>query len=58
MCAAYLLAIHQMSATSNCPPGRSTRIGLTNGAEHPWRWYVRGDPYLSRPEPAPQEGTK
>ncbi len=30
-------------------PGRSTRIGLTAGAEHPWRWYVSGDPNLSRP---------
>jgi DNA-3-methyladenine glycosylase len=27
----------------------STRIGLSAGAEHPWRWYVPGDPNLSRP---------
>lgn len=33
------------------PPGVSTRIGLSAGAEHPWRWYVPGDPHLSRPEP-------
>jgi DNA-3-methyladenine glycosylase len=32
-------------------PGQSTRIGLSAGAEHPWRWYVPGDPYLSRREP-------
>jgi DNA-3-methyladenine glycosylase len=32
-------------------PGQSTRIGLSAGAEHPWRWFVRGDPYLSRREP-------
>ena len=25
-------------------PGRSTRIGLSAGAEHPWRWFVKGDP--------------
>jgi len=31
-------------------PGRSTRVGLSAGAEHPWRWYVAGDEYLSRPE--------
>jgi DNA-3-methyladenine glycosylase len=29
-------------------PGRSTRIGLSAGVDHPWRWYVRGDPNLSR----------
>jgi DNA-3-methyladenine glycosylase len=30
-------------------PANSVRIGLTAGAEHPWRWYVAGDPNLSRP---------
>jgi DNA-3-methyladenine glycosylase len=29
-------------------PGRSTRIGLSAGAEHPWRWFVEGDPNVSR----------
>jgi DNA-3-methyladenine glycosylase len=29
-------------------PAVSTRIGLTKGAEHPWRWYVAGDPNVSR----------
>ncbi len=29
-------------------PGVSTRVGLTAGAEHPWRWFVPGDPNLSR----------
>jgi DNA-3-methyladenine glycosylase len=28
-------------------PGRSTRIGLTKGAEHPWRWFVPGDRNVS-----------
>ena len=28
-------------------PGNSVRIGLTAGAEHPWRWYVDGDPNVS-----------
>jgi DNA-3-methyladenine glycosylase len=32
-------------------PGQGLRIGLTAGAEHPWRWWVRGDPNVSRPEP-------
>ena len=29
-------------------PGRSTRIGLAKGADLSWRWYVEGDPNLSR----------
>ena len=28
-------------------PFRSTRIGLSAGAEHPWRWCVPGDPHVS-----------
>jgi DNA-3-methyladenine glycosylase len=36
-------------------PGNSVRIGLTAGAEHPWRWFVPGDPHVSRPRPAPAE---
>jgi DNA-3-methyladenine glycosylase len=30
-------------------PGCTTRIGLRAGAEHPWRWFVPGDPNVSRP---------
>jgi DNA-3-methyladenine glycosylase len=29
-------------------PVIATRIGLTRGAESPWRWYVPGDPHVSR----------
>jgi DNA-3-methyladenine glycosylase len=32
-------------------PGNSVRIGLTAGAEHPWRWYVEGDPNVSTLRP-------
>jgi DNA-3-methyladenine glycosylase len=32
-------------------PGNSARIGLSAGAEHPWRWYVNGDPNLSKYRP-------
>jgi DNA-3-methyladenine glycosylase len=30
-------------------PFRSTRVGLSAGAEHPWRWCVPGDPHVSGP---------
>jgi DNA-3-methyladenine glycosylase len=30
-------------------PGRSPRIGLSAGAELPWRWVLAGNPNLSRP---------
>ena len=33
-------------------PGNSLRIGLTAGADRPWRWFVPGDPNLSRAGPA------
>jgi DNA-3-methyladenine glycosylase len=33
-------------------PGNSRRIGLTAGAEHPWRWFVDGDPNVSRTRPS------
>lgn len=45
-------------------PGNSCRVGLTAGAEHPWRWYVPGDANLSRsrpplpPPPAPADGRR
>jgi DNA-3-methyladenine glycosylase len=29
-------------------PGTSTRIGLSAGTEHLWRWFVPGEPNLSR----------
>ena len=29
-------------------PGQSVRIGLSKGVDHPWRWYVEGDPNVSR----------
>ena len=33
-------------------PANTRRVGLTKGAEHPWRWYVPGDPNVSRGRPS------
>jgi DNA-3-methyladenine glycosylase len=29
-------------------PGNSVRIGITRAVDRPWRWFVRGDPNVSR----------
>ena len=33
-------------------PANSRRVGLTAGAEHPWRWYMAGDPNVSPGRPS------
>lgn len=30
---------------------QSGRIGITRGTQHPWRWWVSGDPHVSRGRP-------
>jgi DNA-3-methyladenine glycosylase len=39
-------------------PGVSERIGLSRGFEHPWRWYVPGDPNLSPRRPGEWAGAE
>jgi DNA-3-methyladenine glycosylase len=34
-------------------PGRGVRVGLTSGVEAPWRWWVEGDPNVSRQRSPP-----
>jgi DNA-3-methyladenine glycosylase len=29
-------------------PVVAARVGITRAVESPWRWYVRGDPHVSR----------
>ena len=36
-------------------PANGLRVGLTAGAEHPWRWWVPGDPNVSRGPVRPAE---
>jgi DNA-3-methyladenine glycosylase len=33
-------------------PGNSTRIGLSAGRDHPWRWWLPGDAHVSRGRPS------
>src|SRR2546423_7576269 len=33
-------------------PGVGRRVGIRMAAEHRWRWWVPGDPNVSRPVPA------
>ncbi|MGH9125689.1 MAG: DNA-3-methyladenine glycosylase [Acidimicrobiales bacterium] len=37
-------------------PGASVRVGLTKGAEHPWRYFVAGDRHVSGPTTARATG--
>jgi DNA-3-methyladenine glycosylase len=30
-------------------PGRSARVGISVAVDHRWRWFVQGDPNVSRP---------
>ena len=34
-------------------PGVSTRIGISEGVQSPWRWFVPGEQHMSRPSPSP-----
>ena len=41
----------RLTSEGIAPPevvGQSSRIGVRNGAELPWRWYASGDPNVSR----------
>jgi DNA-3-methyladenine glycosylase len=33
-------------------PGVSTRVGIRHAVERPWRWYVTGEPHVSKGRPS------
>ena len=33
-------------------PGNSTRVGLSAGQDHRWRWWIPGDPHVSKGRPS------
>jgi len=33
-------------------PPSSTRVGISGGREHRWRWWIPGDPYVSKGRPS------
>lgn len=41
------VAIVDVGVPPPADPGVSSRIGITAGADSPWRWFVRGDPNVS-----------
>jgi DNA-3-methyladenine glycosylase len=44
----HAVAIYDDGTPPPSRPVQSLRIGLSAGAEHPWRWYVPDDPNVSR----------
>jgi len=47
------LAVRDDGVPPPAAPGVSGRIGIRQAADRPWRWWVEGDPHVSRGRPAP-----
>lgn len=50
--------IERGSPTPLAQVASSVRVGVRVGLEHRWRFYVAGDPYVSRGRPGPPTGTR
>ena len=48
------LYLAEGAAVDAAQVAQSSRIGISNGVERPWRWYVAGNPYVSRATPSDQ----
>jgi len=49
LCAAGPLWLAAVAQTTGAI-GKSVRIGLTRNVDRPWRFYERGNPYVSGPK--------
>jgi DNA-3-methyladenine glycosylase len=50
--ASAAITLHEGSPVDADRIGRSTRVGVRVGVEPRWRWFVRGDPFVSPGRPA------
>jgi len=52
LCGRSIWIAEDTVAPSNRNIGRSTRIGITSGREHRWRYFLMDNPFVSRHGPA------
>lgn len=38
--------------------GNSTRVGITKGTHLPWRYFIKGNPFVSKGKPSGEDGKK
>jgi DNA-3-methyladenine glycosylase len=48
LCGRRIWVARESMTSENVMIGQSTRIGITRGREHKWRFFVRGNPSVSR----------
>lgn len=46
------MCVHlELERTSPITTGMTTRVGISVAQQRPWRWYVQGSDWVSRPKP-------
>jgi DNA-3-methyladenine glycosylase len=51
LCGKEIWIAERMDQRTSVRTGRSRRIGVTRGVHKLWRYFERGNPFVSRPEP-------